>query len=122
MWLCHVNARCAKASVANHSNTAQVALSNGGRGHEPTRLSDVQLSAVDRMLRKLDVFFNEDVSLLEASGNATLTSILDRIDIGERYGEKVYKAEYLDADKVQLPPIGEAGVVPIESVQRGACW
>lgn len=83
---------------------------------EPVLLSDVQIMAVKRMFRKLDIHFNDPVSLLDAAGSATLSSILDRIDIGERYGEKVYKAENLVAERVQLPPPGEAGVVPIESV------
>ena len=48
--------------------------------------------------------------------HSTLATLLEHCDLGERYGEKQYKAEDLEAERVQLPPKGEAGLVPVEDV------
>ena len=68
------------------------------------------------MYSHLERFFAEDIALTRVSDHASLAALLERIDIGERYGEKSYKAEYLCSDRVQLPPRGEACVVPVEKV------
>ena len=46
--------------------------------------------------------------------HTTLQALLQRADSGEKYGSKVYKAQDLDAQRVQLP--SQAGICEVESI------
>ena len=83
---------------------------------EQLPVTELQRIAVRRLVSHLESYFSTQVEFSEVSAYPTLATLLDRIDLAERYGEKTYKAESLVASKVKLPPKGQAGVVPVEDV------
>ena len=81
---------------------------------EPCEVSDLQLSCVQSLYDKLVDFHRVPVAFGDIGSHAALSTLLERCDVGERYGEKRYKAEDLDAARAQLPV--SAGIVDVEDV------
>ena len=84
---------------------------------EPCEISEIQFSCFSCLQSLFDHlldFHRVPVALGDIGSRATLGTLLERCDIGERCGEKRYKAEDLDASRVQLPV--EVGIVDVEDV------
>ena len=62
--------------------------------------SELQRGSCMRLFEQLKSFFSEDVPFSQVDEHSTLATLLDRIDLSERYGEKSYKAQMLEADRV----------------------
>ena len=79
---------------------------------ESAKLSEATRVAIGKLFGRLQTFFSKEEPTLGVGGFSTLTNVLDRIDLGERYSTSVCKAENLDASRLKFP--SRAGVVDLE--------
>ena len=70
--------------------------------------------AMGRFFDRVQYFFSGMEPTLGTGGFPTLSNVLDRIDLGERYSSSVCEAENLDIERPKFP--NEAGVVDLESI------
>ena len=81
---------------------------------EPRELSEAQLHSVRSLFQQICTFHRVPAPLGSIDSHTTLQALLQRADLGEKYGTKAYKAEDLDAQRVQLP--SQAGICEVDSI------
>ena len=81
---------------------------------EPRELSEPQLHSIHSLFRQICNFHRVPAPLGTIDSHSTLQALLQRADLGEKYGSKIYKAEDLDAQRVQLPL--QAGICDVDSI------
>ena len=79
---------------------------------ESAKITESSRHALGSLFNRLQSFFSKEEPTLGVGGFSTLTNVLDRIDLGERYSTSVCKAENLDASRLKFP--SRAGVVDLE--------
>ena len=75
---------------------------------ESAKLEDCTRAAIGNLFGRLQTFFAKEEPTLGVGGFPTLSNVLDRIDLGERYSTSVCKAENLEVSRLKFPE--QAGV------------
>ena len=109
-WLCVM-------TVLNRMFLSQLNPSRQDRPNYADESADLSRStrvAIGKLFGRLQTFFAKEEPTLGVGGFPTLSNVLDRIDLGERYSTSVCKAENLDASRLKFPK--RAGVVDLDGI------